>query len=309
VRRENRWREDDEAMHEHNFTAIAGRGTNIVAGTTGGLYRSADLGKIWWEANEGLTERHIRWLAYHPDDSELAFAGTEPAAIFVSQDGGQSWNERPEVASLRDKLGWNLPYSPAAGCVRGFAFNGMRGYAAVEQGGLLRADNRGDAWHLVRGSTGKPYIRIPEGFIHPDVHSVSVHPSSPDQAYAATGGGFYYSTDGGDSWQNLYRCYCRAVWVDPVRPGHIILGPADGVDMNGRIEESLNGGQTWQPAMTGLGSPWPNHMVERFVQAGDDLLAVLSDGELLAAPLNSLAWEPLLPPEQDVNAVAVLHEP
>ena len=31
-------------------------------------------------------------------------------------------------------------------------------------------------------------------------------------------------------------------------------------------------------------------MVERFLQAGDELVAVLSNGELVAAPLATLAW-------------------
>lgn len=307
-REESGWQVDSQALPGHQFTCITAKEQNILAGTRDGIYHSEDLGQTWWEANEGLTERHIRWLAYHPDDSKLAFAGTQPAAIFLSEDGGQSWNECTEVASLRDDLGWDLPYSPQAGCVRGFAFHGQRGYAAVEQGGLLRTDNQGQSWQLAAGSTGKPHSRIPASQVHPDVHSVAVHPSSRDQVFAPTGGGLYYSTDGGDTFTLLYRGYCRAVWVDPTRPGHIILGPAGSVDVNGRIEESINGGQTWQTVMAGLEETWPEHMVERFTQAGDDLLAVLSNGELIFAPLATLEWQPLLPPEQHVTAVTVTHQ-
>jgi len=49
-------------------------------------------------------------------------------------------------------------------------------------------------------------------------------------------------------------------------------------------------------------------MVERFVQAGDDLVAVLSNGQLIAAPLATLAWQSLLPAEQGVTAVAVFQQ-
>jgi photosystem II stability/assembly factor-like uncharacterized protein len=184
----------------------------------------------------------------------------------------------------------------------------MRAYAAVEQGGLLRSNDRGVSWHLVRGSTGDPRAPIPEAFIHPDVHSVVVHPSSPDQVFAPTGGGLYYSTDGGTTWELLYRCYCRAVWIDPVRPGHLILGPADSVDLNGRIEKSIDGGKTWEAIMGGLQARWPRHMVERFVQVEDELMAVLSNGELLAAPLETLAWRSFLPAVNGVNAVTYLSE-
>jgi photosystem II stability/assembly factor-like uncharacterized protein len=308
VREGDGWREDDQALPGHRFTCITGQDHAVLAGTRRGIYRSGDLGQTWWQANDGLSELHVRWLAFHPSDANLAFAGTEPAAIFVSRDGGQSWQECPEVASLRDALGWDLPYSPEAGCVRDLAFHELRGYAAVEQGGVLRTEDRGQTWGLVEGSTGRPHTRVPPGFIHPDVHSIVVHPSSQDQLYAPTGGGFYYSSDGGQTWALLYRCYCRAVWADPLRPGHVILGPADGVDRNGRIEESLDGGQSWQPVMAGLETHWPHHMVERFVQGGDDLVAVLSNGQLIAAPLATLAWQSLLPAEQDVTAVAVFQQ-
>ena len=210
---------------------------------------------------------------------------------------------RPEVAALRDDLNWNLPYSPAAGCIRGFSFHGLRGYAAVEQGGLLRSEDRGRTWHLVEGTTGSPHAVLPESYVHSDVHSVAVHPSSADQVFAATGGGLYYSTDGGSSWTRIRSRYCRAVWVDPVRPAHLIAGPADSVDVNGRIEESINGGQTWEPLRAGIESPWPTHMVERFLQVDNDLLAVLSNGELLSTSLDTLAWRTILAPVIGVKAV------
>jgi hypothetical protein len=50
-------------------------------------------------------------------------------------------------------------------------------------------------------------------------------------------------------------------------------------------------------------------MVERFAQVGDDLFAVLSNGQLLTAPLATLAWKSLLPPEQDVTALVPIYEP
>jgi photosystem II stability/assembly factor-like uncharacterized protein len=306
--REDGWQETGGGITAQHVTSVAAQDHSLLAGTTDGIFRSEDQGQTWWEANAGLEERHIRWLAFHPEQAGLVFAGTEPAAIFISRDGGRNWLERPEVANLRDANGWNLPYSPAAGCVRGFAFNGPRGYAAVEQGGLLRSDDRGEMWDLVKGSTGKPGVAIPESFIHPDVHSVKVLPSSADQIFAPTGGGLYCSLDGGASWTELYDCYCRAIWVDPADPGHLIFGPADGVDRNGRVEESIDGGDTWKPIMNGLPKRWPNHMVERFVQAEDELLAILSNGKLIATRLETLSWHTVLPAIQDVNAAVSMRE-
>jgi len=303
------WHERTRGLTDHQVTSVIAREGVILAGTTRGVYCSDDHGKTWAEANHGLSIRHIRWLMYHPEVSGLAFAGTEPAEIFVTHNSGESWRACREVAQLRDKHGWSLPYSPEAGCIRGFAFHGSRAYAAAEVGGALRSDDNGETWNLAEGSDGNPDLEgPPEPFIYPDVHSIEIHPSSPDLVYAPTGGGFYRSYDGGKSWKLLYECYCRAMWIDPLDSDHLILSPADGVDRNGRIEASHDGGQSWSLASNGLQVPWRRGMVERFLQADDELIAVLSIGELLTAPLSTLEWCRILSEIESVNAVATLQD-
>ncbi len=285
-------------------TSVAAPGSALLAGTPGGIFRSDDRGATWQEANKGLLVPHVRWLAAHPDLPGRVFAGTEPAGLFVSSDAGATWRGCPEVEALRDEYGWSLPYSTEAGCVRGFAFHGARGYAAVEVGGVLCSDDGGRAWRLAGGSSGDPDALV-AGFVHPDVHSILVHPSSPDLVVAATGGGLYRSIDGGETWDLNYDCYCRAAWADPLDPAHRVLGPALSVDRGGRIEESRDGGRNWRLASEGLDAPWARHMVERFAQAGDHLLAVLSNGDLFAAPLATLAWRCLRPGAGAVRAVVM----
>lgn len=305
----NGWMINGRSLEDQYVTSVIAREGVILAGTKNGVYRSDDGGREWQEASAGLNVRYVRWLAYHPDISDLEFAGTEPAAIFVSRDGAATWRECREVAQLRDHFNWFLPYSPEAGCVRGFAFHGQRAYAAVEVGGLLRSDDGGQRWALAEGSDGIPKFGEPaEGHVHPDVHSINGHPSSADLLYAPTGGGFYRSTDGGRRWTYQYDCYVRAVWVDPADPDHIILGPADDVERNGRIEESRDGGESWTMASAGLETPWRRGMVERFVQVGDELLAVLSTGQLLIAPLSNLNWQHILPELTNIHAVTAMAE-
>ncbi len=301
------WRVAGRGLEVRRVTSVIAREGVILAGTTEGVWRSDDNGGTWNEASLGLSHRHIRWLAYHPDVSDFEFAGTEPAAIYVSHDGAGAWRECPEVARLRDEHRWSLPYSPEAGCVRGFAFHGARAYAAVEVGGVLRSDDSGEMWRLAGGSDGNPDPDgPPEPLVYPDVHSIAVHPSSADLVLAPTGGGFYRSADGGQTWTLLYDCYCRAVWLDPADPAHMILGPADGVDRNGHIEETRDGGQTWTAASQGLDVPWPRHMVERFAQVGDELMAVLSNGQLWRTPLAALAWQRLLPEIRSIHALTTM---
>lgn len=287
-----RWQIRRQGLHGRHLTSLIAREGVILAGTTDGIFMSEDGGVTWQERSQGLAHRHVRWLAFHPDISDFELAGTEPAAIFISRDGGGSWHGRDEVTALRDRFGWWLPYSPAAGCVRGFAVHGQRLYAAVEVGGLLRSDDSGETWGLVPGSDGRPQFgRPPAAALHPDVHSIAVHPTSADLLFAPTGGGFYVSDDGGHTWACRYdNCYTRAVWADPADTGHLILGPSQGPDgRDGRIEQSRDGGRTW----TRLTEPQPRNMVERFSQAGSTLFAVMANGDCWAAELATLNWQPL----------------
>jgi hypothetical protein len=86
----------------------------------------------------------------------------------------------------------------------------------------------------------------------------------------------------------------------------MVLGSADWVDRDGRIEQTRDGGLTWRDASDGLEVPWSHHMVERFLQIDERLLAVLSNGELLATPLDSFSWRQLLPEVRDIHAAAQL---
>jgi photosystem II stability/assembly factor-like uncharacterized protein len=308
---EGNWEIVKHMLKGQSLTSIVASEHLILAGTPEGIWRSTDNGRTWSKAIGNLSDRHVRWMAASGKKPVIILAGTEPADIFVSVSAGNTWHTDPKIGELRDKYGWFLPYSPNSGCVRGFAIaesgqNPGRVYAAVEVGGVLVSNNSGNTWNLVKGSDGNPDIHRDLGaMVHPDVHSITVHPFSSDIVTASTGGGLYRSTDGGSNWKNLYRCYIRSAWVDPEDFQHIIAGPADGVSRNGRIEESFDGGRTWEPASDGMKTPWPRHMVERFVQTATDLFAILSNGELWIRPLNQAVWQHVLSEIADIRAMAV----
>lgn len=297
------WEVTGRALDGREMTSVVTRDGVLVAGSREGAVRSDDGGRSWRAFDEGLAIRCVRWLG---TDGDRLLAGTEPAGVFHTERG--AWQSSPEVEAMRDRFRWFLPYSPEAGCVRGFALHGDRIYAAVEVGGVLRSDDAGTTWRLARGSSGEPVFETPAvGTVHADVHSVAVHPSSPDLVFAATAGGFFRSDDGGDTWTVSHEdSYCRAFWVDPSDPDHVVLGPADDVSTNGRIEETHDGGKSWELRSDGLDLPWPRAMVERFTQIGDNLFAMTSGGRVFCASPRTLQWEQILVDAGEVRAAAVI---
>lgn len=274
------WHPRHLRLQDHQVTAVAVTEKALWCGTPNGLWRSLDSGATWSPVNAGPDPCHVRALAVNRDQPEVLLVGTEPAAVLVTHDGGGTWVEAADVGRLRDEHGWSLPYSPAAGCIRGFSIAGERVYAAAEVGGVLRSDDTGATWRLLAGD------------VHKDVHDLTGHAYHADLVYAATGGGRYRSRDGGLHWDLIGDGYTRAVWSDPEQPQILLAGPARYVGAMGRVERSTDGGNTWTLASDGFQLPMGD-MIERFVGDGSHVLAVTSEGALYTAKRGVWMWHPL----------------
>jgi photosystem II stability/assembly factor-like uncharacterized protein len=277
---EEEWRPRYVRLEEHQITAVATAGRVLWAGTPAGLWRSLDGGPTWWPSITGKHPCHVRSMVAYKGAAVTTLVGAEPAAVYVSRDNGESWNEAPDVKRLRDEHEWSLPYSEAAGCIRDFAIVRNRIYAAAEVGGVLRSDDAGETWRLLGGGIDK------------DVHEVVGNQIYPDLLYAATGGGRFRSRSAGEEWEIVGDGYTRSIWVDPDRPVTILAGPARYVGAMGRVERSTNGGDSWALASDGFDIPM-NNMVERFVGVGSHVMAAMSDGDLFIAKRGVWMWRRL----------------
>jgi photosystem II stability/assembly factor-like uncharacterized protein len=271
----------------------------VLAGTyEGGLRRREGDGE-WERVEAGVTAACFRCIGPDPSRAGGLLAGTEPARLLRSDDGGQSWSELPGVAAIEGHDDWFLPYSPRAGALRNV--HGAPGLllASVEVGGLLRSEDGGDTWALA------PIVE------DEDIHFVTGHPSDSERMYAALGsatltyrgadrggrtfGGIARSRDRGRAWEKVEHDYTRAVLVPPARADLLLAAPAPRVGRDGRIVVSADDGDTWTEASDGIATPMPD-MVELFVPAPDgSVWAICSGGRLLRAEPGEWRWEPALP--------------
>jgi photosystem II stability/assembly factor-like uncharacterized protein len=158
----------------------------------------------------------VKSVACSPTERDTLYAGTRPARIYKSSDGGESWNELESFRSIKGRWYWMSPAEPPfKAYVQSIALSPQdprRIVVGVEAGAVVRSDDGGATWtgHL-KGS-----IR--------DCHSLEFHASDGNWVYEAGGGGHgaSFSRDGGLTWsqphEGLDRRYGWACAADPEKP-------------------------------------------------------------------------------------------
>ena len=95
------------------------------------------------------------------------YAGTEPSALYRSDDGGESWRELEGLLELPSRPNWSFPPRPWTSHVRWIAPSPHDAdvvLAGIELGGLMRSTDGGETWRTQRPGS------------QPDVHSLAWHP-------------------------------------------------------------------------------------------------------------------------------------
>lgn len=182
----------------------------LLPAADGGLVVSHDAGATWQRTGIELGSPHVSALGASPMDGRVFFAGTDPAEVYLSRDGGRSWQATMPLRSLPGYERWSYPLPPHSPHVMWFAPHPQEPsvvYAGVEVGGLVRSGDYGQNWE-----------QVGDGLDH-DVHGLTVCRARPHVMYAATPKGVYVSTDAGRSWERrvtgLSPIYCRPIAVHP----------------------------------------------------------------------------------------------
>ncbi|MFC4553312.1 MULTISPECIES: glycosyl hydrolase [Halorussus] len=159
------------------------------AATKSGLYRSTDGGGLW--TNLDVPREEVYSVLGDPSGERL-YAGTHPAHLYVSKDGGESWGELEGFQDLPSRDQWHTPRHRDEAHVRSLGAHAdapERVVAGVEVGGVHVSDDEGETWSERRDG------------VHDDVHHVLVR--GPSHYVASCGGGLYRTRDAGESWTRL----------------------------------------------------------------------------------------------------------
>ena len=130
----------------------------------GGVRRSSDGGRTWVDCE--LPASDVFSLAVSPVDGAV-YAGTEPSALYRSDDRGESWRELTTLLDLPSQPTWSFPPRPWTSHVRWIAPSPHDAdllLVGIELGGLMRSTDGGETWHDHRPGA------------HRDVHSLAWHP-------------------------------------------------------------------------------------------------------------------------------------
>ena len=106
----------------------------VYAGTTKGLYRTANKGEEWQRIGESIPEPFVSSIVIHPSDSTILYIGG-PAGVWKSADGGHTWKATNDgLASLNIRA---LAMEPK---------NARTLYAGTNGSGLYRSVDAGERW-------------------------------------------------------------------------------------------------------------------------------------------------------------------
>jgi len=179
------------------------------------VFRSKNLGRNWkhsknpprFPENSGLNVEHV-WHVEpgHSSEPDVVYAGVAPAALFRSEDQGESWvfNENLNNHPSRGK------WAPGAGglCLHSIVIdpsNSKRIYLGISAVGVFKTEDAGNSWTLKNKNVRADYSpdKYPE--FGQCVHKLVMDPKAPDHLYQQNHCGVYRSEDAAENWVEISK--------------------------------------------------------------------------------------------------------
>jgi photosystem II stability/assembly factor-like uncharacterized protein len=255
----------------------------LYAGTEGGVFRSVDRGEHWTACNQGLTDRVVRSLAVDPDNPNILYAGTWSGKVFISENGGGSWQQRsrslppsyeirglavhprdPQRVYALNSLAVfvtsdrGLHWQQAAEVIEPVSPDGVELTSTLQclamdprQPDMLYVGTTEVVTHAgIYISTNAGTTWSPSPAQLNDVSAIVITPRSSGGLYALASGKVYTTADGGTAWNyaDSYRDdnLARCIAVNPKNPQEVYVG------FLGGLYKSTDGRQSWVRSDRGL---------------------------------------------------------
>ncbi|THA23523.1 exo-alpha-sialidase [Streptomyces sp. RKND-216] len=239
------------------------------------VFRSDDLGASWQEPERPAVrfpedtgtslERVWQLQPGGLDEPEVVYAGTEPGALFRSEDGGSSFALVRALWDHPTRKDW-VPGGGGLGLhtVLVDPRDSRRVTVAVSTGGAYRTTDGGQSWEPC--NRGVQATFLPESQRFPEygqcVHKVARDAEHPDRLYLQNHWGVYRSEDGGGAWtsigDSLPSDFGFPVVAHPRRGGTAYVFPLNAdsdrvpADRHCRVHRTRDAGATWEAPGAGL---------------------------------------------------------
>lgn len=177
------------------------------------VFRSDDLGGRWHEParpavrfpadTDASLERVWQLHPAGPAAPDVVWAGTQPGALFRSQDGGETFDFVRSLWEHPQRPQWDAGFGgQAVHTVVTHPADADLVTVAVSTGGVYRSQDGGDRWEP--SNSGVQATFMPEERRYPEfgqcVHKIAQDAADPDRLYLQNHGGVYRSDDGGSRW-------------------------------------------------------------------------------------------------------------
>ncbi len=249
------------------------------------LHRSRDL-RDWSQLERGLAwpegvSRKLNQCWRIAAGHGRVFAGVDEAGLFVSEDGGESWDPVDGLNEHETRAAW----FPGAGglCAHAILFHPEdrdRIWCGISAVGVFRSDDGGATWQ----PKNRGVRRIIEDQVQKEVgfcvHGLAQDPRDADTIYRQDHAGMYVTRNGGDTWESAERglpsgfgfpiAIDRAsgkLYVIPLESDEFRMPPGGSL----RVFRSSDRGGSWHPLTSGLPQSHAYMSVLRGAMATDSL--------------------------------------
>lgn len=238
------------------------------------ILRSTDLGKTFKETKsapafpkgDGRALANI-WSLEPGKGKRDLLCGVEPASLFRSKDGGNSWELVPGISNHEHSKEWQ----PGAGglCMHTIVREGNRVHLGISTGGHYLSEDGGETFNAANNGVGAGFVPDPYPEFGQCVHKIATHPDAPGRLYMQNHGGWedrpgigvLRSDDHGHTWRSIAEGlpsdFGFPMVVHPHDPDTIYVVPLDPStrtcpDNKPAVWRSNNGGDKWKRLSKGF---------------------------------------------------------